>query len=552
MNPTLAKINALVSCSSKLRRVALSCYHYSKKEYHNDGHTRDRRKLLTGTAGLGIGLVVGVAGYHLIKGQPHYGWSSGEGVGERIDGLPTYKMVDVGKHTNKETRMWITYKEGVYDITDFIESHPGGNAILMGVGGAVDPFWNIYAAHKTPQVARILEQYRIGNLDPVEAKENSKSHDPYSNDPNRNPELVASSKKPFNAEPPPKRLVENYITPTEYFYVRNHLPVPLVDLKEYEIEIEGPGIKSKTLTLEELKQLPKHTITATVMCAGNRRSEMSEVKEVKGLFWGPAAIGNATWTGAKLCDILNSLGYDESNKEVLHVQFEGLDLTPESNPYGGSIPIEKAVDPRGDVILAYEMNGQPLTRDHGYPVRVIAPGIVGARCVKWLHRIVLSNEESPAFWQRRDYKGFSPNVVAETANWEKAASIEELPVISAICVPSKDQCVPVCKDNTILVTGYAWSGGGRPIVRVDVTADGGNLWVEADLVAQNDARPSRHWGWTLWEAKVPVDPSTKKVELWAKAVDSSYNVQPESFKHIWNIRGVLNNAYHRVTVTVTR
>ncbi|CAB0003846.1 unnamed protein product, partial [Nesidiocoris tenuis] len=568
----------------ELRRTKCALYsasgaYLSDRSYHerreNSNENFSKRRVV-GVVGVGASFLLGIYGYRYLKAfsesvsifvlddsddrrqvssteELDEEVASYQGIpGGRIDGLPTYKMADVAKHSSAEKRLWVTYKEGVYDITDFVDSHPGGDAILMAVGSALEPFWNLYAVHKTPQVTKLLEQYRIGNLDPAEAKENAEGHDPYHADPSRDPELVPSNKKPFNAEPLPERLIENYITPTEYFYVRNHLPVPVVDLSNYAIEIEGPGIKSTSLTLEELKKMPKHTITATVMCAGNRRSEMSQVKEVKGLYWGPSAIGNATWSGVKLSELLEKIGFDESTNEALHVQFEGLDLTPESNPYGGSIPIEKAVDPKGDVILAYEMNGKPLTRDHGYPVRVIAPGIVGARCVKWLNRIVLSKEESPAFWQRRDYKGFSPNVTAETAKWDEAAAIEELPVISAICMPSKHDHVHVNDDSTVTVRGYAWSGGGRPIIRVDVTSDGGDRWVEAELVEKSDARPGRHWSWTLWEVKVPVTASQNQVELWAKAVDSSYNVQPESFKHIWNIRGVLNNAYHRVPINLVR
>lgn len=100
-----------------------------------------------------------------------------------------------------------------------------------------------------------------------------------------------------------------------------------------------------------------------------------------------------------------------------------------------------------------------------------------------------------------------------------------------------------------MISGYAWSGGGNKIIRVDLTLDGGETWHVADLVQREEkAKEGRHWGWTIWKAEIPVDSATEEIEIWAKAVDSSYNVQPESFKNIWNLRGLLCNAYHRVKV----
>lgn len=145
--------------------------------------------------------------------------------------------------------------------------------------------------------------------------------DPYSGDPKRHAVLKPASVKPFNAETPPFLLVEQFITPSELFYVRNHLPVPNIDPETYELEIEVEGTqKTLVFTLDELKKLPKHTITATIMCAGNRRSEMTKIKPVKGLSWGAAAIGNATWTGVRLRDVLAMAGVDEDDKTFKHVQ----------------------------------------------------------------------------------------------------------------------------------------------------------------------------------------------------------------------------------------
>lgn len=212
------------------------------------------------------------------------------------------------------------------------------------------------------------------------------------------------------------------------------------------------------------------------------------------------------------------------------------------------------MDSRGDVILAYEMNGEPLTRDHGYPVRIICPGIVGARNVKWIRRIIVSTNESDSQWQQNDYKGFSPSTDWNTVDFTKSPAIQNMPVTSAIC-PNTNQRIRIDDDGCVTVKGYAWSGGGNKIIRVDVTADGGNSWHVAGLQhGVKDHLPSngRHWSWTLWSAKVPVPKGAKKVEIWSKAVDSSGNVQPESFENIWNLRGVLSNAYSRVKLNVVR
>nr|XP_014278403.1 sulfite oxidase isoform X2 [Halyomorpha halys] len=475
-----------------------------------------------------------------------------ETAGRAIPTLPTYSISEVSKHSSKEAGIWVIYKDGVYDISEFVDKHPGGDKIMMAAGGSVEPFWMIYGVHKNPDVFSMLEKYRIGNLDSMEVEGKVENVlDPYSNDPIRHPALRPCSSKPYNAEPPPDLLVDSFITPQEIFYVRNHLPVPEVDLESYELEISGVGIKDKTFSMENLKNLPKHSITASIQCAGNRRSEMSKIKAVKGLEWGPAVIGNAVWSGVRLCDLLAALGVT-GNVEGKHVQFEGLDYDPSGSYYGSSIPLYKALDKRGDVLLAYEMNGQPLSRDHGFPLRVVVPGVVGARNVKWLSKIIISEEESTSHWQQNDYKGFCPSVDWDTVDFSKAPAIQELPVISAICNPLPGQNVYLNDDGKLSVKGYAWSGGGRKVVRVDVTVDEGKTWTVAEFSDQGEAEHSRHWSWTLWQAEISAPPGSDSVEIWAKAVDSSYNTQPESFSNIWNLRGVLGNAYHRVKVNIKK
>lgn len=463
--------------------------------------------------------------------------------------LPTYRMTDVQQHNSPEKGVWITYGIGVYDITKFVPQHPGGDKILLGAGSSVDPFWHTYQQHNTKQVLELLETFRIGNLNPEDEVGTKDLDSPWANEPKRHPVLKPAAETPFNAEPPLDILVQKFITPVEFFYVRNHLPVPVIDEKSYELEIEVEGSeKTLTLSLDELKKMPKYSVTAAIQCGGNRRSDMHAVKPVKGLSWGAAAIGNATWSGVRLRDVLKSMGVE--NAENKHVILEGHDLDPTAAPYAASIPLYKAMDERGDVLLAYEMNGKPLTRDHGYPVRAIVPGVVGSRNVKWLARVVVSDKESDSHWQQKDYKGFSPSTDWDTVDFSKSPAIQNLPVTSAICQPLPGEKVKVV-DGSITARGYAWSGGGNKIVRVDITADGGKSWHVAEL-EQSDAHPGRHYSWTLWTIKIPVEEGKQEVEIWAKAVDSNYNCQPETFENTWNLRGVLSHAYHRVKVSLVR
>jgi sulfite oxidase len=445
----------------------------------------------------------------------------------------------------------VTYGIGVYDITNFIPEHPGArDNIMLAAGSALEPFWHTYQFHQQSKIQNMLEKYRIGNLK-VEDRVNTKGQaNPYENEPERNSQLIVRSSTPFNAEPPLNFLVENFITPVEYFYVRNHLPTPEIDISSYEleVEIESSGLK-KTFTMKELKKFKKEGVVAVIMCGGNRRSEMSAIKEVRGLSWSSGAAGNAIWEGVRLCDFLAALGV--KSDETSHVILEGYDRDPTYTPYAASIPLSKAMDPRGDVILAYEMNGEELSRDHGYPLRCIVPGVMGGRNVKWLGKIKISKNECNSHWQQTDYKAFSPSTGWDNVDFKTAPAIQNMPVTSAICSPNPmDHEVKIIDDH-LEVKGYAYSGGGNKIIRVDVTCDRGQTWITADLEQLQDGElvsAGRHYAWTLWTAHVPVRKDQNYVEIWSKAVDSNYNCQPETFRNTWNLRGVVANAYSRVGI----
>ena len=470
-------------------------------------------------------------------------------VGKKREGFPDYTKEDVAKHNSKENGYWVYYKEGVYDVTEFIESHPGGSEkILMGVGKSIEPYWALYNIHKTKEVYEILESYRIGNLKilPGESKEEIKLDDPYATDPERNPLLLVNASKPFNAETPTLLLSETFLTPNPIFFVRNHLPVPLIDDKSYKLTVKAcDTCEEVSYTLEELKsKFKEKEVVATIQCAGNRRNELNQVKPVRGLNWTGTAISNGKWTGVSLRDVLLDAGFSE-NAQVLHVQFTGYDNDGNGGHYATSIPVEKAISESGDVLLAYKMNDEDLPLDHGFPLRVVVPGVAGARNVKWLQSVVCQKEEATTLWQKKDYKSFSPAIDWHNVNWETAPAIQELPVQSLICYPPTGSVISQEVDELEL-KGYAWSGGGHSIIRVDVTIDGEN-WFTADL-EQQSYKYGRNWAWSLWSVNVPIPKDGSKFQISCRAVDDAYNTQPESSKNIWNLRGLLNNSWHNIEI----
>eukprot|EP01006_Ploeotia_vitrea_P051313 TRINITY_DN67549_c13_g3_i1.p1 TRINITY_DN67549_c13_g3~~TRINITY_DN67549_c13_g3_i1.p1 ORF type:complete len:578 (-),score=327.18 TRINITY_DN67549_c13_g3_i1:39-1772(-) len=489
--------------------------------------------------------------------------------GAYVQGLPEYTYEEVAKHKGGREGVWVTFGDGVYDVTKFIEAHPGGPKILMAAGGALEPYWRLYASHKTDEVFAILEGLRVGNVSPQAKKEREReqqqrgdSDDPYANEPERHPALSVGTKTPFNAETPVEILADHFLTPNELWYVRNHLPVPQIKPEEYVLEVvvnneQGQVQQTRRFTLRELKEkFEHHTVMSTIQCAGNRRREMADARPgIRGLKWQHGAISNAEWTGVRLGDVLRSMGVDEQTAASgvhSHIHFEGADVDPTRAAYGSSIPIEKALDQ--DVLLAFTMNGEELPPDHGFPVRAVVPGVVGARNVKWLTKVVAARDESESFWQRRDYKIFAPYTEkVDAAGWDSLPSLQDLPVISAITQPQRD--AQVSCDDTITVKGYAYSGGGRGINRVDVSADGGKTFQAATFTHRPNQKRGRIYAWSLWEADVDVSDlgvtPGDKIELVVRAVDDQQNTQPHDFKTIWNIRGLCSNAWHRVPVNVT-
>lgn len=351
--------------------------------------------------------------------------------------------------------------------------------------------------------------------------------------------LITRLKSPYNAGAPLDEMARNWITPSDLLFVRSHAATPKIDAKSFRLSVEGLVAKPLTLSLGDLKKFESTSAVATLTCAGNRRYEHSKVKMIDGVQWHEGAIGNARWDGVRLSTVLKAAGLKPDAK---HVWFEGLDEVDRKGktiPFGGSIPIEKALNDSKSMsgaIVCTTLNGKPLPPDHGYPLRMVVPGYIGARSVKWLGRIVVSNRPSPNHYLAGAYKVITEGDKLEIA---EAGPIYAYPLNSVICTPKSGANV---KAPTVRVTGYALPNGrpGRTVKKVEVSTDG-RRWHRARITS-----PVRAYCWVLWWADVPVTAGTK--HLIVRSTDSAGHTQPR--KVAWNKKGYLYNAWHRVPVSV--
>jgi hydroxyacylglutathione hydrolase len=354
----------------------------------------------------------------------------------------------------------------------------------------------------------------------------------------KHPALVVWTEDPINAETPLELLCQSAVTPTELFFVRNHGPVPEVDASSYRLVVGGLVRDPLTLSLDDLRRFARVTAAAALSCAGNRRSELARIAPIPGQVpWGAGAVGNAIWSGVRLRDVLAAAGVE---LEAGHVCFTGLDRVEEEGElleFGGSIPLETAMSPH--VLLADEMNGEPLPPVHGYPLRVVVPGHIGARSVKWLSTVTVQREPSANYFQARTYRLFPSRVRSETSTREHGISLGELPLSSAVCRPLDGEAVA---GTRVVARGYAIAGGARRIERVEVSLDRGATWNAAELLDGDSTG-----GFRLWAAELEVEPGPH--ELVVRAWDSSATTQPESAAHVWNLKGYANTAWHRVGFT---
>jgi sulfite oxidase len=289
----------------------------------------------------------------------------------------------------------------------------------------------------------------------------------------KSPGLLVRQDEPFNGGPTPDRLLGSFLTPNELFFVRNHGGVPEVDPASYRLTVDGLVERPLSLSLEDLGRLPRSSVTATLQCAGNRRLEMMAYQPIKHeLPWGTEAVSNAEWSGVPLREVLAAAGAGpERRSKARHAAFLGLDDTERHGHrfnFGGSIPLAKAMHP--EVLLADTMNGKPLPPVHGAPLRVVVPGYIGARSVKWLSRITLQETPSDNYFQATAYRLFPPHFGPDNVVWEQGLMLGEAPINSVILSPAEEGVVPA---GRVVVRGWRaatvrWRGwtsrptAGRP------------------------------------------------------------------------------------------
>lgn len=346
-------------------------------------------------------------------------------------------------------------------------------------------------------------------------------------------ELILREKAPLNLESRPENL-ETFITENNKFYVRNHFPVPELALASWRLKLEGSVERTVDLSYDELLQLPSRTVAFTMECAGNSRIFLNGAK---GLQWATGALGTAQWTGVPLVEVLKLCAV---NSDAVDVVFEGADSgIPADEPsvksainFSRSLSIEEAMNP--DVLLAYEMNGEPLSALHGFPVRLIVPGFYGMASVKWLQRIAVTNRRFHGYYQTVDYAFLN----SEDADGARQP-IKNLQVKSMLIHPRENESI--ARDSTYRVCGTAWSAG--EIAKVDISYDEGKSWHAAKLLGQSVSNC-----WRFFEFDWVAPSQSGKCTLWTRATDAAGNCQP--FEHDDNCGSYVINFVTPVHVNV--
>ena len=388
----------------------------------------------------------------------------------------------------------------------------------------------------------------------------------------RDPRLIRlTGVHPFNVEPPLSDLFsEGFLTSPELFYVRNHGAVPDVkedEIPSWEFSVEGLVEKPITMTLSQLiANYEQITCPITLVCAGNRRKEQNQVRKSKGFSWGAAGVSTALFTGVMMLDVIKRA---RPLRRAKYVCMDGADKLPNGN-YATSVKLNWALDPNRGFMLAYKMNGEMLRPDHGKPLRAVIPGQIGGRSVKWLKRLMVTESPSDNWYHIYDNRVLptmvSPEESAGNPKWwtDERYAIYDLSPNSAICYPAHEEQLCISDGpRQYNVKGYAYSGGGRRITRVELSLDRGGSWRLADIAYAEDryrdverdlygGRLDMSWRetcfcWCFWSLKLPFDDLIDTKDILVRAMDESMNVQPRDM--YWSVLGMMNNPWFRVTIS---
>jgi DMSO/TMAO reductase YedYZ molybdopterin-dependent catalytic subunit len=322
------------------------------------------------------------------------------------------------------------------------------------------------------------------------------------------------------------------ITPTGLHYLLIHYDIPQVNANDWRLKIAGLVSRPVDLTLEAIKQRPRRTIPVTLECAGNGRALLAPRRISQP--WLLEAIGTAEWTGTPLRGLLDETGIDPNAVEIV---FTGLDKGVEGEQvqfYQRSLAVGEAM--REEVLLVYEMNGEPLPPQHGYPLRLLKPGWYGMASVKWLDRIEVMAEPFQGYQMLRAYR------YAQTADdpGEAVTLIRARALMIPPGIPDFLTRTRLVEAGSVTLAGKAWAGR-LSVSRVEVSIDGGSTWSEAQLDAAMSPYAWRSWT-HVWNAR-PGSPI-----LCVRASDADGNMQPADQK--WNFGGYGNNGVQRVPVVV--
>ena len=345
--------------------------------------------------------------------------------------------------------------------------------------------------------------------------------------------LIVHSARPQDLETP-VHLLTTWITPNDAFYIRSHFYTPAIDAQTWQLPVDGDVARPLALTLDAIRRMPSRDVPVTLECAGNGRGNYDP--PVAGVQWRRGAVGNARWTGVPLADVLRKAGLEPSAKFIwIDGADTGLGRAPD---FIRSVPIDKVL--RGDVLLAYEMNGEPLPLAHGFPLRVIVPGWEGAYCVKWVNHITASDHDHPGPFVSASYRiPRRPVPPGSVVNAADTVPIRGLVVKSIITSPADGAALMPGQAATI--SGFAWSGE-YAIRTVEVSIDGGRSWAFARL--GDDHAPHAWRQFTLpWR---PRDPGSRV--LLSRATDVRGRRQPLAAD--WNPGGYLFNAVDSVRVNI--